>query len=137
MQDPDSQLRIGHFIEDVCQAKRIHSALGYLTPAEFETAYWERSMDTPQKVAQNAPKEWGLLHCRVGGGMGDDVRLHAKWNFADYLYHAFTIYGMEGHLELSGDIGGEELSPGRSTCAWCAARRWKRSRSSVRQCRGW
>ena len=65
-------------------------------------------------MAQDAPKEWGLLHCRAGGETGDDMRLHAKWNFADYLYHAFTIHGMEGHLELSGDIGGEELSPGRS-----------------------
>ena len=36
----DARAQIGHFIEDVYQHKRIHSALGYLTPVEFERAYW-------------------------------------------------------------------------------------------------
>jgi len=35
----DARAQIGHFLEDVYQTKRIHSALGYLTPAEFE-AVW-------------------------------------------------------------------------------------------------
>jgi transposase InsO family protein len=35
----DAAQQIGHFIEDLYMTKRIHSSLGYLTPAEFELAY--------------------------------------------------------------------------------------------------
>jgi len=35
----DALCQIGRFIEDVYNQKRIHSSLGYLTPAEFETAW--------------------------------------------------------------------------------------------------
>lgn len=36
----DALFQIGHFIDDVYMTKRIHSSLGYLTPAEFEDAWW-------------------------------------------------------------------------------------------------
>ena len=32
----DALSQIGHFLTEVYQKKRIHSALGHLTPAEFE-----------------------------------------------------------------------------------------------------
>ena len=35
----DAAQQIGHFIDVVYMTKRIHSSLGYLTPAEFELAY--------------------------------------------------------------------------------------------------
>ena len=35
----DAARQIGHFIEEVYMTKRMHSALGYLTPAEFELAF--------------------------------------------------------------------------------------------------
>ena len=37
----DALQQIRRFIEDVYNTKRIHSSLGYLTPAEFEYAWWQ------------------------------------------------------------------------------------------------
>lgn len=36
----DAHEQIRHFIDEVYMTKRIHSSLGYLTPMEFETAWW-------------------------------------------------------------------------------------------------
>jgi transposase InsO family protein len=45
----DAYKQIGRFMDDVYMTKRIHSSLGYLTPAEFETTYrlFHTQVDTP------------------------------------------------------------------------------------------
>jgi putative transposase len=38
----DARRQIGRFIDEVYLSKRIHSSLGYLTPAEFEAQWREQ-----------------------------------------------------------------------------------------------
>jgi transposase InsO family protein len=47
----DARKQIGRFIESVYLKKRIHSSLGYLTPAEFEAA-WNRQRKPRRKTGQ-------------------------------------------------------------------------------------
>jgi len=43
----DAREQIGQFLEDGYMTKRIHSALGYATPAEFEALWQKQVFSTP------------------------------------------------------------------------------------------
>jgi len=45
----DAYQQLGRFLDDVYMHKRIHSSLGYLTPAEFE-AQWLMEQDTMIRI---------------------------------------------------------------------------------------
>lgn len=46
----DAYQHLSRFLDDVYQQKRIHSALGYLTPAEFETQCLQQPIAVPVKL---------------------------------------------------------------------------------------
>jgi transposase InsO family protein len=48
----DARRQIGHFLEEVYQHRRIHSALGYLTSSEFEAAYFKEQVEA---LAEHPP----------------------------------------------------------------------------------
>ena len=45
----DARFHLAQFLNDVYMHKRIHSSLGYLTPAEFEER-WRRKREQPPGV---------------------------------------------------------------------------------------
>jgi putative transposase len=85
----DAQEQIGHFIEQVYNRKRIHSALGYLTPVEFSLAY--RLAQT--QLGHEAPSQ-RLKKCPV-------YWVHHNGSTRDRVHHIFALLPISLPLSLS------------------------------------
>ena len=51
----DAYRQLGRFLDDVYMHKRIHSSLGYLTPAEFEQTWLAEQANTVNEIQYKSP----------------------------------------------------------------------------------
>jgi len=57
----DAYGQLGRFLDDVYDRKRIHSALGYLTPAEFEQQWFRGQRGMALNSRGQVPTASGVL----------------------------------------------------------------------------